>query len=191
MEQFMRIAKCFAPVAIMTLLVAASFVRAEDEKYTFDDLPKAVKKTVKAKYPEAKIRGVAKEKNEEGDTVYEVEMTIKGKAVDIIVDGEGDIETIEEEIDADDLPKAIQAVASKTFPKGKITKAEKVTDEDKKVTYEIFVKIGDKEPFEVLMAKDGKILKDGSKPAAKAETKEKEEKDDDEKEAKAKKKPKD
>ena len=187
----MRIVKWIAPVAVMTLFVAASFVRAEDEKYTFDDLPKSVQKTVKAKYPEAKIRGVGKEKNEEGVTVYEVEMTVKGKAVDLIVDGDGDIETIEEVIDADELPKAVQAVASKTFPKGKITKAEKVTDEDKKVTYEVLVKVGDKTPFEVVMAKDGKILKDGSKPAAKGEKKEKDEtEEDDEKEEKAK-KPKD
>ena len=112
----------------------------------FDDLPKVVKKTVNAKYPGAKIRGVAKEKNEEGETVYEVEMTVKGKNVNIIVNAEGDIETIEEQIDADDLPKAVQAAAKKNFPKGKITKAEKVTDEDKKVTYEVFIKVGDAEP---------------------------------------------
>ena len=183
----MRITRWIAPVAVMASFVVGSLAAdAQESKLTLDDLPKAVKKTVKDKYPEAKIRGVAKEKNDEGQTVYEVEMTIKGKAVDIIVDGQGDIETIEEEIDADDLPKAVQAVAAKTFPKGKITKAEKVTDEDKKVTYEVFVKVGDKEPFEVLMAKDGKILKDGSKPAAKGEKKEKDE--DDEKEEKAEKK---
>ena len=185
----MRIAKCIAPIVVMSLFVASSFVSAQDPKLTLDDVPKAVKKTVKTNYPTAKIRNVLKEKNEEGATVYEVEMTIKGKAVDIMVDAEGDIEVIEEEIDAEDLPKAVQAVASKTFPKGKISKAEKVTDEDKKVTYEVFVKVGDKEPFEVLMAKDGKILKDGSKPAAKGEKKDKED-DDDEKEEKAK-KPKD
>lgn len=186
----MSIARWIAPLAVISCFVATSFVSAQDGKMTFDDLPKAVKKTVKAEYPDAKIRGVAKEKNDEGQTVYEVEMTIKGKAVDIIVDDRGDIETIEEEMDADDLPKAVKAVASKTFPKGKITKAEKVTDEDKKVSYEIFVKIGEKPAFEVLMAKDGKILKDGSKPS-KTEKKEKEAEDDDEKETKGKKKSKD
>ena len=188
----MRIAKSTLSAVVLSLFGFAALAGAQDAKPSLDDLPKAVKKTVKEKYPDAKIRGTAKEKNEEGDTVYEVEMTIKGKAVDIIVDKDGDIETIEEEIDADDLPKAVQSAAAKTFPKGKITKAEKVTDEDKKVTYEVFVKIGDKTPFEVLMAKDGKILKDGSKPAAKGDKKEKEEDEGDEKEEKAeKKKPKD
>jgi len=188
----MKIFRCIAPTIAISLFLVSSVVLAEDEKYTFDDLPKAVKKTVKAQYPEAKIRGVAKEKNDEGETVYEVEMTIKGKAVDIIVDKEGDIETIEEEIDAEDLPKAVKAVYTKSFPKGKITKAEKVTDEDKKVTYEVLVKVGDKEPFEVLMAKDGKILKDGSKPTSKPEKKEKDEEDEDEqKETNSKKKSKD
>lgn len=174
-------------LALSVAILASSSAQAQEPK-TLADLPKVVQKTVKAKYPDAKIRGVAKEKNDEGQTVYEVEMTVKGKAIDIIVDGEGDIETIEEEIDADDLPKPVQASASKSFPKVKITKAEKVTDEDKKVTYEVVVKVGDKEPFEVLMAKDGKILKDGSKPAVKGKSKEKEE--DDEKEEKGEKKPK-
>ena len=186
----MIFARWMTTLAALTLAVVASSASADD-KMTLDDVPRAVKKTVNEKYPDAKIRGVAKEKNEEGATVYEIEMTIKGKAVDIIVDKDGDIETIEEEVDPADLPRAIKAMAAETFPKGKITKAEKVTDEDKKVTYEVFVKIGDDKPFEVLMAKDGKILKDGSKPVAKAE-KEKEEKDEDEeKEEKAKKKPKD
>jgi hypothetical protein len=181
----MRLAKWLVPLAFVASFVLAVPAGAQEPK-SLKDLPKAVQKTVKDKYPEAKIRGVAKEKNDEGQTVYEVEMTVKGKAIDIIVDGEGDIETIEEEIDADDLPKAVQATAAKSFAKGKITKAEKVTDEDKKVTYEVFIKIGDKDPFEILMSKDGKILKDGSKPAAKSKKEDKEE--DDEKEEKAEKK---
>ena len=41
------------------------------------ELPKAVKKALKAKYPGAKIRGISKEKNEEGETIYEVELTVK------------------------------------------------------------------------------------------------------------------
>ena len=45
-------------------------------------------------------------------------MTVKGKNVDIIVDGEGDIETIEEQIDADDLPKAVQADRQEELPQG-------------------------------------------------------------------------
>ena len=179
----MRIVNGFLGLAVLALLGSTSGVMAQEPK-TLDDLPKVVQKTVKANYPGAKIRGVAKEKNEEGGTVYEVEMTVKGKAIDIIVDAEGDVETIEEEIAADDLPKPVQAVASKTFPKGKITKAEKITDEDKKVTYEVLVKVGDKDPFEVLMAKDGKILKDGSKPAKKTVDKD----EDDEKEEKTEKK---
>jgi Putative beta-lactamase-inhibitor-like, PepSY-like len=187
----MRNVGWIASVAIVALSIVTLIAGAQDDKLTLNDLPKAVQKTVKARFPEAKIRGVAKEKNEEGATVYEVEMTIKGKAVDIIVDGEGDIEVIEEEIDSDDLPKPVKDVASKTFPKGKITQAEKITDEDKKVTYEVLVKVGDKTPFEVLMAKDGKILKDGSKPAAKSEKKEEKDADDEKEEKGEKKKPKD
>ncbi len=182
----MNIFRGIAPALVFSLLIG-SIAMAQEEKYRFEDLPKAVQKTVKTKYPDAKIRGVGKEKNDENETVYEVEMTIKGKAVDIIVDKDGDIETIEEELEISELPKAVKAVATETFPKGKITKAEKITGEDKVANFEVVIKVGDKEPFEVLMAKDGKILKDGSKPSTK---KEKEEDDDEKEEKPEKKKPK-
>jgi hypothetical protein len=167
--------------ATMALFVLATVANAfvAQEKLKFDDLPKAVKKTVNAKYPGAKFRGIIKEKNEDKETVFELEMTVKGKNIDIIVDDEGDIETIEEEIDAEDLPKPVLATATKTFPKGKITRAEKVTDEDKKVTYEVLIKVGDAEPKELLMSPDGKVIKPGE-----------EKEEDDEKEAKGKEKPK-
>jgi len=147
----MRIAKLLAPFAVLSIVIMGAFVDAQEPKLTLDDTPKAVKKSVKASYPDAKILNVLKEKNEKGATVYEIEMTVKSKGVDIMVDSEGTIYTIEEVIDEDELPKAVKATASKTFPKGKITKVEKVTNEDKKVTYEVFVKIGDKDPFEVLI----------------------------------------
>ncbi len=159
--------------AVLAFLAPAPSVQAQ-EKVEFDNLPKAVKMAVKEKFPEAKIKGATKEKNEEKETVYEIEMIIKGKTYDIIIDPMGEIETTEEEIDADDLPKAVKAAYAKAFPDGKIEKAEKVTEEDKKVTYEVMVKVGKKEPFEVVMAADGKIIKNGaddekSEPKAKKE----------------------
>jgi len=183
MESTMRLAKWITSAVALSLFAfsTVALAVAADDKMTFDDLPKAVKKTVNAKYPGAKFRGVSKEKNEEKETVYEVEMTVKGKNIDVIVDNEGDIETIEEQIDAEDLPKPVQAAAKKNFPKGKIDKAEKVTGEDKKVTYEVSIKVGDKEPVEVLMSADGEVIKDGAK---------KEKEEDDEKEEKGKEKPK-
>ena len=130
----MRISKWITSATTMALFALATVATAFTAQDTlkFEELPKAVKKTVNAKYPGAKFRGIAKEKNEDKETVYEVEMTVKGKNIDIIVDAEGEIDTIEEEIDADDLPKPVLATAKKTYPKGKITKAEKVTDEDKR-----------------------------------------------------------
>jgi hypothetical protein len=181
MESAMRISRWIASstTAVLFAIAAVATAVTPQDKLKFDDLPKAVKKTVNAKYPGATFRGILKEKNEDKETVYEVEMTVKGKNIDIIVDAEGDIDTIEEEIDADDLPKPVLATAKKSYPKGKITKAEKVTDEDKKVTYEVFIKVGDAEPKEVLMSPEGKIVTSAPKKE-----------EDDEKEEKGKEKPK-
>ena len=93
----MRFAILSAALALMLGCLFTTPVVAQEPK-TLSDLPKIIQKTVKDNYSGAKIRGVSKEKDQEGDTVYEIEMTVKGKAIDIIVNAQGEIDTIEEEL---------------------------------------------------------------------------------------------
>ena len=180
-----------AAALLAFLAVSTAAPAAEDDKLKFDDLPKAVKKTVKEKFPEAKYRGISKEKNEEGEMVFEVEMTIEGKSVDIIIDDEGDIETIEKEIEVEDLPRAVIKAAKAKFSDAKIEKVEEVTDEEGVVVYEVGFSSQAKKSFEVVMSPNGKIIeKGGEEKEEKGEAKKKD-KDDDDKKGEAKKKDKD
>ncbi len=186
----MRIGRWFTPLTLIGLLGAAAPTLAveEDGEKEGVKLPKAVRKTVKAKFPEAKIRGTSKEKNEEGETVYEVEMVIKKKTVDVIINAEGEIEEIEKQIDLSDLPSAVTAAISKAYPKAKIEKAEELTGEDDKVLYEIVLLGKGKKTMEIIVVPNGKILDsvkdddDDDKP--KAKKKEKGDDDDDKPKAK-------
>ena len=177
----MRLARWItsATAPFLFALATVALALAAEDKLKFDDLPKAVKKTVNAKYPGAKFRGIAKEKKDEGQTVYEVEMTVKGKASTSSSTPRATSRRSRRRSTPTICPRPSWPPPPKNFPKGKITKAEKVTDEDKKVTYEVFIKVGDAEPEEVLMSPEGKIIKPGAK---------KEKEEDDEKEEKAKKK---
>jgi hypothetical protein len=165
--------------------------------------PKVVKKAVKAAYPKAKIRNVSQEKNEEGETVYEVELTVKGQNIDLIVDEEGEIEETEKTIALSDLPGAVLRSIKAKFPKASIKKAEELTLEDDKVLFEITLTLKGKKPAEVVIVPNGKIIElkmtededEGEKPEAKKKVKgedkeemDDEEDEDDDKKPKAKKK---
>lgn len=136
--------RSFTRMAMAALV--ASFVvtsaRADDEDVAIDKIPAAILKTVKAKFPTAKINKASKEV-EEGKTVYELEMTDGGKSLDVNFTPEGKILVIEREIAVEKLPKVVSAAVAKKYPKGKITKAEEVTEGDE-VSYEVMVKVGDK-----------------------------------------------
>jgi hypothetical protein len=151
-------------------------------------LPPAVARSLKAKYPGAQIRGISKEKDAEGETIYEVELTVPTK-VDVNFDEEGEPEVIEREIGQFELPEVIRKVAAKTFPKGKILKAETLLEEEGELKYEVVIELKGKKPFEVIMAGNGKILENGATASDehKANKGEDEEEDDDKQEAKAKK----
>ena len=168
--------------ALLGLLGLSGPAFGDEKKVAVEDLPKAVLKAAKAKFPEAKIRGASKEV-EGGETMYEVELSVDGKNVDLLIEPDGEIEAVEEEIDADDLPKAVVKAAKAKFPKGKIAKVEEITTEDDKVVYELAISVKGDEIVEVVMAPNGKILDDGDEKDK--------DKDDDDDEKKGKKKDKD
>jgi hypothetical protein len=109
------------------------------KKYTIAaELPAAVKDAFKKSYPTATIRGTAKE-TEDGKTVYEVESVDKGEARDLMYNIDGSVISIEEEMNAADLPAPVTAALKKLYPKATITVAEKVT-EGKTIQYDLQIK---------------------------------------------------
>ena len=170
-------------VLTLTLAVLAQggTSRADEEKTKFEDLPKAVKATVKKLYPDAKIVGASKETDDDEDeTIYEVELKVDGKSVELAIDDDGEVEAIEKEIDVDDLPKAVIRAAVQRFPNGKITKVEEVTDEEEKVVYELAV-TNDGEKIEAVMSPNGKILAIEEEDDDEEKGDKKKDKDDDDK----------
>ena len=138
----------------MAALIAGFVVSStQAQEVPIDKIPAAIMKTVKEKFPKAKI--IKADKEVDGKTVFELEMTEDGKSVDVNFTPEGKILVIEREIDAAKLPKAVSAAVTKKHPQGKITKVEEVTENDV-VSYEVFVTDGGKD-FELAIDADGKI----------------------------------
>jgi len=140
-------------MAVSLLAIAAV---AQEKKITAKDVPAAVMKAFKTAYPNATIRGYAREK-ENGKVLYEIESREGTTTRDVLYNPDGTVAEIEESVAATDLPAEVQQAMKEKFPKAVITKAEKTTAGDK-VTYEIVARQG-KKRVTIEFDSSGKVLK--------------------------------
>lgn len=147
-------------VAIVGIVLVAAGIRADEADIRLDQLPKAVVKAVKAKYPDAKL--VAAEKETQGDkTFYEVMIKSGKQDIELLLTPDGKVVSIEQKIDARDLPRKVTAALEKTFPKASV-KAVEETIKDGKSTYAVLLetqRLIDKEKQKVMLrlTSDGAI----------------------------------
>jgi hypothetical protein len=174
--------KCFARgttlATVLGLMALTGAAQAEEEKIAFNRLPKAVIKTIKAKFPKAEIKE-AVEEEEDDETTYEVSLEFKGQAIDVTLKPNGTIVEVEKEIEFDELPRAVKKALAAMHPEAKVEKAEVVTKGDGPPFYELVVKT------EVVFTAKGKRVEadeteeSDEKPAASARKARKESKDED------------
>ena len=145
----------FVLVVVAGLLMGCSAF-AQEAKINEKAVPAAVLTAFKAAYPQARIRGYAREK-ENGKTFYEIESLDGTTHRDILYNPDGTVAEIEEGITATDLPAEAQQTIQEKYPKAVVTIAEKVTTGDK-VAYEVSAKRG-KQRISLEFDANGKITK--------------------------------
>jgi len=89
-------------------------------------VPKPVMDAVKTRFKTAKFVGAGKEKNAADEVVYEVNLSEKGMAIDLMVTPEGTITLIEKEIARKSLPKAVSDTLNVRYPKAKYQICEEI-----------------------------------------------------------------
>jgi hypothetical protein len=94
---------------------------AQEKEIKRSELPPGVEKTVVEQSKGATIRGFSKEK-ENGQIAYEAEMLVNGHSRDLLIDANGTLLEIEEEVDLQALPADVKAGLQAKAGKGKITK---------------------------------------------------------------------
>ena len=143
---------------LLTLLALTTLLFAEDQekKIKRADLPPAVEKTVAAVSQGATIKGFSQEV-ENGQTLYEAEMTVNGHGKDVNIDSNGTVVEVEEQVEMDSLPAVVSQALRAKAGKGKITKVESITKHDKLVAYEAQVRTDGKKA-EIQVGPDGKAL---------------------------------
>jgi uncharacterized membrane protein YkoI len=138
------------------ILVLAGSASAQEKKIKRSDLPPAVEKTVAAQSAGATIHGFSTEK-ENGQTLYEVEMTVNGHSKDVSMTADGSIVEVEEQVALDSLSPEVKAGLQAKAGSGKILKVESLTKKNKLVAYEAKVETNGKKS-EVQVGPDGKPL---------------------------------
>jgi uncharacterized membrane protein YkoI len=129
---------------------------AQESKVKEKDVPQAVIDAFKSAYPNATIRGYAREK-EHGKLFYEIESKEGPTMRDILYNPDGTVAEIEETVAARDLPAAAQQLMQSKYPNAVVSKAEKVTRSDK-IEYEVIAKHG-KKRINLVFDADGRVLK--------------------------------
>ena len=94
-------------ITVVAVLTATSGV-AQEKKIKRSDLPPAVEKTVAAQSGDAAAKGFSTEK-EKGQTYYEAEMVVNGHSKDLLIDVNGAIVEVEEEVAMNALPADVKA----------------------------------------------------------------------------------
>jgi hypothetical protein len=148
---------CFRVFTVIVPMFAFSAMAvAQEKQIKRSDLPPAVEKTVVAQSKGATIRGFSEEK-EDGQIRYEVELTVDGHSKDVLMDTNGTIIEVEEQVAMDSLPAPVRDGLQAKAGKGKLLKVESITKHDKLVAYEAQVMTGGKRS-EVQVNPDGKSL---------------------------------
>lgn len=148
-------------------ILATSFIRdihAEEKAVQLDMLPKAVSDAVKNMFPTARILKASQEQEEENEVEYEVSIKVDGKKIDIMIEDDGEIETLEVEIALKDLPKAVTETLGNMYDDAKLQSSEAVYEvEDGKQElefYEVQLKSKDGKAIEAKIKPNGKTFKD-------------------------------
>ncbi len=127
--------------AIFVVALSLSTIAlGQEKKIERKDLPPAVEKTVEAESQGATIKGFSQEK-ENGQINYEAEMSVNGHSKDLLVDPNGKVIEVEEQVPLDSLPAAVKQGLQAKIGAGKILKVESLTKHDKIVAYEAKVQI--------------------------------------------------
>jgi uncharacterized membrane protein YkoI len=153
------ILQLMASSSLIVALAAAAF--AQDEKVEFDKLPQKVKDAIKARFPGATVTTASKA-TENGEVIYDIEMTKDGKKHEMDCKEDGTLVDVEHQIEVKDLPAVVSNEVKAKYPNCTIKEVMEVhVVKDKKETldhYEVIIDTADKKEVELAVSLDGKKI---------------------------------
>lgn len=143
-------------VASLAVMLIGLPLLAQEKSIRRSDLPPAVEKTVAAQSAGATVRGFSQEK-EKGQIFYEAELTVNGHSKDVLMNANGEVVEVEEQVEMNALPSEVIGGLQARIGKGKLVKVESLSKHGKLVAYEAQVMTNGKRS-EIQVGPDGKTL---------------------------------
>jgi len=128
----------------------------QEKQIKRSELPPPVEKAVVEQSQGATIRGFSEEK-ENGHIYYEAELMVNGHSKDVLMDANGGVVELEEQVELDSLPAAVRDGLQAKAGKGKLLKVESITKHGILVAYEAKV-MTDGKKSEVQVGPNGNAL---------------------------------
>ncbi len=158
--------RCMGMAVALAFAVLANSVQAGGEKeqeVKLTSCPPAVQKTLKDQAKGSKLLKGCKileivKKKEDGKTIYESEVLVKGKKYDIEIAATGKLMSISTKVKLSDLPKSVRKTLMKVAKGGEIERGIEKEVENGKTVYEAKVEINERD-YEIVISKDGKFIK--------------------------------
>jgi uncharacterized membrane protein YkoI len=146
--------------AICATALSITSLRAEEkeEKVEFSSLPEKAQKTIQDHAEGGKIIRVEKE-TDGSKIAYEAKIEAKGRKREVVVDAEGNLESVEIVIQPSEAPEAVrkEMEGAAKYAGGKVDRVERVA-KGSEVTYEVLI-VGKDKRQEVVISSEGKVLK--------------------------------
>ena len=136
--QHVRFAAVVSGILGVTVITGAE---GAEHRVKRSDLPAAVQRTVDTESTGAVVRGLSME-TANGKTNYEAELVVNGHSKDVLIDADGKILEVEEEIALGSLPVGISEALEAQANGGKITRVESVTKNGSLFAYEAQARAG-------------------------------------------------
>lgn len=143
-------------VGVLLALAAAVSTPAQEQRVRLKNLPPAVQKAVQEQSAGARLRGLSKEVAD-GQLVYEAELLVNGHIKDVLLDVNGKVLEIEEQVARATLPELVKAALAKAAGKHRVLFIESITKDGQITAYEAHLKQGRK-MVELKFAPDGRLL---------------------------------
>ena len=146
--------RCFriviaAVVAIQVAAAASAQVNAQAKKLQQSDLPEAVQATAAKETAQGKVTGIW-QRDQDGGVVYEVDLVVDGHARGVLINPEGVVVAVQEEVPWNKLDPSIQSGIQSQAGDGKVAKVYSISRDGKLLRYIAIVdKGGQKTKVEV------------------------------------------
>src|SRR5689334_19175831 len=147
----------FMKTVTVCLTLAVLAASAGERSIPREKLPAAVQKTVDEQSKGAIVAGFSRE-TEGGKTFYEAELKVNGRTKDVLMDPEGKVVTVEEEVPIDSAPAPVKAGFEKRAAGRKIVLVESITTDQGIIAYEAHIKTFLR-TIEVKLSPDGSPMK--------------------------------